>query len=302
MEKPYILHMLTTAKNLSPFDVNMAMDAGWVSAVPYINVELGEIQGLVQDAIFSRSAKNLKRTAIFIGGRDTKLAMDMLKTAKKSMVPPFEVSVFADPSGAFTTAAGMMAAVERELMAKFNTTLAGKTMLALGGTGPVGQAAAVIAAKAGAHVRIIGRQLEKAQQVAEMCNSEFGEGKINITAGADIEKSQYIKTTDIVVATGAAGIELLSAELVASAPKLKVAADVNAVPPAGIAGVDAFQNGTAIAGSSSGAVGIGALAIGNIKYQAQNRLLKQMIETDKPVYLHFEHAFEVARAYIKSAS
>ena len=302
MEKPYILHMLTTAKNLSPFDVNMAMDAGWESAVPYINVELGEIQGLVQDAIFSRSAKNLKRTAIFIGGRDTKLAMDMLKIAKKSMVPPFEVSVFADPSGAFTTAAGMMAAVERELMTKFNTTLAGKTMLALGGTGPVGQAAAVIAAKAGAHVRIIGRQLEKAQQVAEMCNSEFGEGKISITAGADIEKDQYIKTADIVVATGAAGIELLSAELVASAPSLKVAADVNAVPPAGIAGVDAFQNGTAIAGSNSGAVGIGALAIGNIKYQAQNRLLKQMIETDKPVYLHFEHAFEVARAYIKSAS
>jgi methylene-tetrahydromethanopterin dehydrogenase len=302
MEKPYILHMLTTAKNLSPFDVNMAMDAGWVSAVPYINVELVEIQGLVQDAIFSRSAKNLKRTAIFIGGRDTKLAMDMLKMAKKSMVPPFEVSVFADPSGAFTTAAGMMAAVERELMAKFNTTLAGKTMLALGGTGPVGQAAAVIAAKAGANVRIIGRQLEKAQQVAEMCNSEFGAGKINITAGADIEKSQYIKTADIVVATGAAGIELLSAELVASAPMLKVAADVNAVPPAGIAGVDAFQNGTPITGSNSGAVGIGALAIGNIKYQAQNRLLKQMIETDKPVYLHFEHAFEVARAYIKSAS
>jgi methylene-tetrahydromethanopterin dehydrogenase len=302
MEKPYILHMLTTAKNLSPFDVNMAMDAGWVSAVPYINVESGEIQGLVQDAIFSRSAKNLKRTAIFIGGRDTKQAMDMLKMAKQAMVPPFEVSVFADPSGAFTTAAGMMAAVERELMTKFNTTLAGKNMLVLGGTGPVGQAAAVIAAKAGAHVRIIGRQLYKAQYTAELCSNEFGEGEITVTAGADADKAEYIKTADIVVATGAAGIELLSAALVASAPQLKVAADVNAVPPAGIAGVDAFHNGAPITGSSSGAVGIGALAIGNIKYQAQNRLLKKMIETDKPVYLHFEHAFEVARKYVKSTS
>lgn len=302
MEKPYILHMLTTAKNLSPFDVNMAMDAGWVSAVPYINVEPGEVQALVQDAIFSRSAKNLKRTAIFIGGRDTKQAMDMLRTAKQSMVPPFEVSVFADPSGAFTTAAGMMAAVERELSVKFNTILAGKTMLALGGTGPVGQAAAVIAAKAGANVRIIGRQLEKAQQIADMCSNEFGDGKIAIAAGADADKSEYIKTADIVVATGAAGIELLSAELVGAAPQLKVAADVNAVPPAGIAGVDAFQNGTLIPDTISGAVGIGALAIGNIKYQAQNRLLKQMIETDKPVYLHFEHAFDVARAYVKSAT
>jgi methylene-tetrahydromethanopterin dehydrogenase len=302
MEKPYILHMLTTAKNLSPFDVNMAMDAGWVSAVPYINVESGDVQGLVQDAIFSRSAKNLKRTAIFIGGRDTKQAMDMLKSAKQAMVPPFEVSVFADPSGAFTTAAGMMAAVERELAAKFNTTLAGKNMLALGGTGPVGQAAAVIAAKVGANVRIIGRQLEKAQQIADMCNNEFGDGKISISAGADADKAEYIKTADIVIAMGAAGIELLSAALIASAPQLKVAADVNAVPPAGIAGVDAFHNGTGIAGSNSGAVGIGALAIGNVKYQAQNRLLKQMIETDKPLYLHFEHAFEVAREYVKSTS
>ena len=300
MEKPFILHMLTTAKNLSPFDVNMAMDAGWVSAVPYINVEPSEVQGLVQDAIFSRSAKNLKRTGIFIGGRDTKQAMDMLKTAKHAMFTPFEVSVFADPSGAFTTAAGMVAAVERELKTKFNTTLEGINILALGGTGPVGQAAAVIAAQAGAHVRIIGRQLEKAQQVADMCSNEFGDGKITITAGADADKSEYIKTADVVFATGAAGIELLSAALIASAPQLKVAADVNAVPPAGIAGVDAFHNGTPIEGSISGAVGIGALAIGNIKYQAQNRLLKKMINSEKPVYLHFEHAFEVARDYIQS--
>jgi methylene-tetrahydromethanopterin dehydrogenase len=300
MEKPFILHMLTTAKNLSPFDVNMAMDAGWVSAVPYINVEPSEVQGLVQDAIFSRSSKNLKRTGIFIGGRDTKQAMDMLKMAKRAMAPPFEVSVFADPSGAFTTAAGMVAAVERELLKNFNTTLAGKNVLALGGTGPVGQAAAVIAAQAGANVRIIGRQLEKAQHVADICNEEFGDGKITILAGADADKDEYIKTTDVVFATGAAGIELLSAELITTAKQLKVAADVNAVPPAGIAGVDAFHDGTKIENSVSGAVGIGALAIGNVKYQAQNRLLKKMIESDKPVYLHFEHAFEVAREYVNS--
>ena len=254
----------------------------------------------MQDAIFSRSTKNLKRTGIFIGGRDTKQAMDMLNSAKRSMVPPFEVSVFADPSGAFTTAAGMVAAVEHELITKFNTTLAGKNILALGGTGPVGQAAAVISAQAGANVRIIGRQLEKAQHIADMCSNEFGDGKITITAGADADKAEYIKTADIVFATGAAGIELLSAALIALAPQLKVAADVNAVPPAGIAGVDAFHNGTPIEGSKSGAVGIGALAIGNIKYQAQNRLLKKMISSEKPVYLHFEHAFEVARDYIKS--
>lgn len=302
MEKPFILHMLTTAKNLSPFDVNMALDAGWVSALPYINVEPSEVQGLVQDAIFSRSPKNLKRTGIFIGGRDTKQAMDMLKMAKRSMFPPFEVSVFADPSGAFTTAAGMVAAAERELLSKFDTTLEGKNILVLGGTGPVGQVVAVIAAQSGAHVKLIGRQLDKAQAIADMCNDEFGDGKITIEAGADANKAEYIQTADVVFATGAAGIELLSAELIKSAPQLKVAADVNAVPPSGIAGVDAFHNGTPIEGSKSGAVGLGAMAIGNIKYQTQILLLKKMISTDKPVYLHFEHAFETARDYIKSNS
>ncbi len=301
MEKPFILHMLTTAKNLSPFDVNMALDAGWVSAVPYINVEASEVSSLVQDVIFSRSPKGLKKTGIFIGGRDTKQAMDMLKTTKNSMVPPFEVSAFADPSGAFTTAAGLVAAVEKELDEKFNTTLEGKNIFALGGTGPVGQAASVLAAQAGANVTIIGRQLDKAQRIADLCNNEFGDGKIAIKAADDSDKADFIKTADIVFATGAAGIELLSAEHIASASQLKVAADVNAIPPSGIAGLDAFDNGKEMIHSTSGAVGVGALAIGNVKYQTQSLLLKKMIESDKPVYLHFEHAFAVAREFIRSS-
>ncbi len=301
MEKNYILHMLTTAKNLSPFDVTMAMDAGWVSAVPYINVEPSEVRGFIQDVIFSRSPKSLKKTGVFIGGRDSKQAMNMLKTAKHSMVPPFEVSVFADPSGAFTTAAGMVAAVENELDMKFNMSLKGANLLTLGGTGPVGQIASVLAAQAGANVRLIGRQLNKAERIAELCNYEFGEGKINIEAGVDSEKGDYIKTADVVFATGAAGIELLNSDLLASASELKVAADINAVPPSGIAGLDPFDNGKKLAGSKSGALGLGALAIGNIKYQTQILLLQQLLESGKPVYLHFEHAFEIAREYIKSS-
>ena len=301
MEKSFILHMLTTAKNLSPFDVNMAMDAGWVAAIPYINVEPSEVKGLIQDVIFSRSPKGLKNTGIFIGGRDTKQARDMLKAAKNAMFAPFEVSVFADPSGAFTTAAGMVAAVEDELATKFNTTLEGKNLLALGGTGPVGQAASVLAAQAGANVRIIGRQLEKAQRIANLCNDEFGDGKISIQAGADSDKADYIKTADIIFSTGAAGIEMLNADHIASASQLKVAADINAVPPSGIVGLDAFDNGKVIENSTSGAIGLGALAIGNIKYKTQSQLLKEMIGSEKPVFIHFEHAFEVARDIIKSS-
>lgn len=297
MEKPYILHMFTPEKNLSPFDVNMALDAGWTSAIPYLHVESGEVQALVQDAVFSRSPSGVKRTGIFIGGRDAKLAVDMLKVAKKSMVPPFEVSVFADPSGAFTTAAAMVAIAEYELQARFGTDLAGKNILCLGGTGPVGQIAAALSAKAGANVKIIGRQLEKAQGVAALVNAEFCDGQTHIEGDADANKGELIKTADVVFATAAAGIQVLSAELVAAAPRLKVAADVNAVPPSGIAGLDAHHRGNPIEGSTSGAVGVGALAIGNVKYKTQNLLLKNMLLGVS--YQHYDDAFQAAREYAK---
>lgn len=299
MEKPYILHMLTTAKNLSPFDVNMALDAGWTAAIPYLNVDPSEVRDLTQDAIFSRGPKGVKRTGIFIGGRDTHTAMDMLESCQKAMVPPFEVSVFTDPSGAFTTAAGMVAAAERQLAKVHKTDLNGKCVLCLGGTGPVGAAAAVLAAKAGARVKIIGRQIDKAEQVAKICNERYGANLTGIKGDADAHKDTLMQIADVVFATAKAGVEVLSAEQIKAAPKLLVAADVNAVPPSGIAGVGMYDDGTPIPGSGSGAVGIGALAIGNVKYQAQQRLLRRMVESDTPQYLHFEHAFEFARQYVR---
>lgn len=299
MEKPYILHMLTTAKNLSPFDVNMAVDAGWISAIPYTNVEPSETKGLVQDVIFSRSPKGLQKTGIFIGGRDSKQAMDMLNTAKNAMLPSFEVSIFADPSGAFTTAASMVAVVIKELQEKFNTTLAGKSLLVLGGTGPVGQVASVLAAQSGAKVKIIGRQLEKAQRIAQLCNAEFGAGKIAIEAATNDAITTLIKTAEVIFSTGAAGVELLNDAHIAAATQLKVVADVNAVPPSAVAGLEPFAKGTQFSNSPSGAVGVGALAIGNIKYQTQSRLLKKMIASEQPLQLHFEHALAAATELIK---
>ena len=299
MDKPYLLHMLTPGKNISPFDVNMAYDAGWDAAIPYSNVALEEVSALVQDTIFSRGPKGVKRTGIFLGGRDLHLAMDMLDAAKAAMVPPFEVSVFADPSGAFTTAAGMVAAVERRLAKVHNTTLQDRSVLALGGTGPVGAAAAVLAAKAGAKVIILSRKIDRAEHVAEICNHRYGADLTGIKGDVNDHLDELMTQAEVVLATAKAGLQVLNRKQIETAEKLLVAADVNAVPPAGIAGVGMQADGDSISGSNSGAVGIGALAIGNIKYQAQHHLLKQMCETENPLYLHFEHAFEFARDYVQ---
>lgn len=299
MEKPYILHMITPEKNLSPFDVNMACDAGWNNCIAYTSVENDEVQTLVQDAIFSRGPTGVKRTGIFFGGRDMHTAMDMMEICRESMVPPFEVSAFADPSGAFTTAAGMVAKVEKALNDIHDTDFEDLCVVALGGTGPVGMAAAVIAAKAGAKVKIMGRKKDKAQRVAGICNAEYGSDMTGILGEANEHLDSFLDEVDVVFATAAAGIQVMNEEQVKKAGRLKVAADVNAVPPTGIAGLDVMDDAAPIDGSVSGAVGIGALAIGNAKYQTQHILLQQMREAEKPVYYHFEHAFEIAREYVK---
>ena len=298
MEKPFVLHMLTLEKNLSPFDVNMAIDAGWEHTIPYTNIEVEEVCSLVQDVIFSRGPSGVKRTGLFIGGRDMFAALDMLEAARASMVPPFEISVFADPSGAFTTAAGMIVAVEKHLAKTHGADLSRQKVLVMGGTGPVGTAVAVLAANAGAEVFLLSRSIEKARAAVDRCSSLL-EQRREIHAGDNDTKVRELPDADIVLAVAATGIQVMDGNALKTATKLKAVADVNAVPPSGIAGVEAQHDGDVNELSPSGAASIGALAIGNIKYQSQHRLLKKMRETDKPLYLHFGHACDTAREYIK---
>src|SRR5262245_8349112 len=172
MERPYVLHMFTPGAHMSPFDVNMAADAGYQVITPYNGVGLEAISGLTQDAIFSRGPKGAARTGIFIAGRDVVLAADMLERARKAMVPPFVVSLFADPSGAYTTAAALVASVEAALRRQGAAGLENRRVLLLGGTGPVGRIAAVLCAQCGATAVVASH---KGQAAATVAARESGE-------------------------------------------------------------------------------------------------------------------------------
>lgn len=297
MLKPTILHLLTSAKNASPFDVNMAYDAGFEKIMPYTNVQMSEVTGLVQDAIFSRGSSGVKREHIFIGGRDIDVAMDMLDVARKAMVPPFEVSVMADPSGAFTTAAGMMAKVEQHLTKHFGGNLSGRRVSVFGATGPVGGCTAVIAAKYGATVEMVAhRAMVDVEEKATSYNQRYGVNLLCRDGSSDALKQEILQQTDIALCCAAAGIQVISLAQMANSKTLKVVADVNAVPPTGAEGVDVYADGVAIPGTQ--AFGIGALCIGNVKYNAQHHLLKQMLSSDKKLYLDFLSAFEMARSVL----
>ena len=301
MERPYILHMFTPGKQMSPFDINMAADAGYQIIVPYADAGLDAVTGLTQDTIFSRGPKGAARTGIFIGGRDALLAADMLERAKSAMVKPFVVSLMADPSGAYTTAAAMVACVEAALRRTQSNGLADRRVVVFGGTGPVGRIAAVLAASAGAHVLISSRSgAEAAERAARATVQRFGVTLHGVSGNGSVAVHASLATAEVVLACAAPGVQVLAADDLAAAPRLLAAADVNAVPPAGIAGVGVMDNAKPIAGST--ALGIGALAIGNVKYQTQQRLLVQMRESEKAVVLGFAEALATARAVVAEAA
>jgi methylene-tetrahydromethanopterin dehydrogenase len=294
MERPYILHMFTPGPQASPFDVNMAADAGYQVIATHCHVALENVTGLTQDAIFSRGPKGAARTGIFIGGRDVTLAADMLERARKAMVPPFAVSLLADPSGAFTTAAALVACVDAALRVDDTEGLRGKRVLLLGGTGPVGRIAAVLCAQGGA-MAVLGshKGLDAAAAAAAQTGERFGVTLEGASTANRDDLRAALATVDVVLGVAAAGVQVMSEDDRASAPRLRVVADVNAVPPAGIAGVGVMDDAKTLAGTRIAA--IGALAIGNVKYQVEHRLLQRMRESEKALTLGFPEAFEVAR-------
>jgi methylene-tetrahydromethanopterin dehydrogenase len=279
---------------MSPFDVNMALDAGYDAAIPYTSVTVEDVTGLVQDAIFSRGPEGVKRTAMFIGGKRAIEALDMMKRAKAAMVPPFEISVFADPAGSFTTAAAMVACAEKALKDKFKTELKGKRVVVFGGTGVVAFASAVISAVEGAEAVLVGYDgPERVRKLAEEANARF-EVKLGYADGSTEEqKTELVRGAEVIFSAGPAGKRLLTTDQLKQASQLLVATDVNAVPPAGVEGVGVNDNGVPIPGTK--AVGIGALAVGNIKYKTEAGLFDQMIQSDKPLYLDFRDAYALAQ-------
>jgi len=297
LSRKTILHMLTPLKQMSPFDVNMALDAGYDHVVPYTDVTLADVGNLVQDAIFSRPPEAGVATGIFLAGKDAALALDMLDAARKAMVPPFEVSVFADPAGSFTTAAAMVAKVEKALTKQHSRDLKGAKVAVFGATGVVGYCTAVIAAKEGAVVTIIGHDgVERVRHIARSIRERFGVDVEAVDGSSEDDKTAILATAEILLTAAKAGVQVISSKQMRSAETLLVAADVNAVPPAGIEGLKVNANGEPLDGQ---AVGIGPLSIGNVKYKTQAGLFARMISAEKPVIFDFQDAFTLARSLAK---
>ncbi|MCW5626775.1 MAG: methylenetetrahydromethanopterin dehydrogenase, partial [Burkholderiales bacterium] len=171
----------------------------------------------------------------------------------------------------------------------------GKRVLILGGTGPVGTVAAALAAQEGADVLLgshadVGRARVCTTLLQQRYDLRVTPVRVGVADLADV-----LPATEVVIGAAKAGVEVLPAAQLPHAKALLVAADVNAVPPPGIANVGVMDDGAPLPDAGSGhAIGIGALAVGNIKYQVERGLFEQMRAAEKAQYLDFRHAFAKA--------
>ncbi|HLJ98024.1 MAG TPA: NADP-dependent methylenetetrahydromethanopterin/methylenetetrahydrofolate dehydrogenase [Gemmataceae bacterium] len=276
MDKRKILIQLDSDAQPSVFDRIVAIDAGADEVFSYGGVRPEQVRDLVHGAIFTRGPKDLKRTAIFIGGHDVGAGEELLAEACRHLLPQFglRVSVLLDANGANTTAAAAVRAAARHI------DLSTSAALVLGGTGPVGQRVARLLARQGAAVRVGSRQLDRAAAVCRTIQAKVPEGRLEPASTATAPELQAaLSGNALVIAAGAASAVLLPRSARAACPELRVAIDLNAVPPLGIEGVEALDKGT----ERDGIVCYGALEVGNTKMKIHKAAVARLFESNDQV-------------------
>ncbi|UUO05882.1 NADP-dependent methylenetetrahydromethanopterin/methylenetetrahydrofolate dehydrogenase [Blastopirellula sp. J2-11] len=285
MSTSKVLLQLDPDPQISTFDSVVAVDSGVDQLFRHGAVSAAQVRDLVYGLIFTRSPAELKNSAIFIGGSDVAQAETLLSAAVGSFFGPMRVSILFDPNGANTTAAAAVLAAGRHLQ------LAGAETLVLAGTGPVGQRAARLLARQGAHVRIASRRLEKATNVCESLQADVAEGAFQPFAVSDDESLQAaLRGVAVVIAAGAANVQLAGQETLRQAADLQVLIDLNAAPPVGLAGVDPMDK----AENRDGRICYGAIGVGGTKMKIHKRALARLFEQNDWV-LNAEEVYAIGR-------
>jgi len=265
-----ILFQLDTDPIPSTFDRVVAVDAGADEVFAIGGVTAENVVSLVHGAIFTRGTDDLKNTAIFVGGSDVQAAEKVFQAIQQTFFGPMRVSVMLDPSGSATTAA---AAVR---FASKHVSLKDADALILGGTGPVGQRTGLILASQGAKVRIASRSLQRAEATAASIRSRVSGASVIPCDCSDEGLAAAVDSIEILIAAGAAGVSFLTADEWQSIPTLKVAADLNAVPPVGLAGID--PNHQAV--DHNGIASYGALGVGGLKMKLHKAAIDKLFSAN----------------------
>lgn len=279
-----LLFQLDTDTHPSVFDTVVGYDGGADHVIGHGGLTPENVGPLVEGTIFTRAPKDKKNTAIFVGGSDLLAGQALLQAVQKKFFADFRVSVMLDSNGSNTTAAAGVAKLAA------SGALAGKKAVVLAGTGPVGQRAAVMLVKEGAHVFLTSRRMSRAQDSCRAMKERFGVELTPIEAVDDDARGKAIEDAQIVFATGAAGVQLLEARHWENNPAIELMADANATPPLGIGGTDMLDRGK----ERHGKIVWGAIGFGTLKLALHRACIAKLFESNKQI-LDAEEIFEIAK-------
>ncbi len=280
-----LLLQLDSSRHPSVFDQVVAYDGGADEIMSYGGVTPEDVRDLVHGCMFTRGAKDLKHTAIWIGGNNMSQGEQLLAMAVDAMFAPLTVSVMLDSNGSNTTAVAAVVKIEQAV-----GNVAGKKAVVLAGTGPVGQRAAGLLAMGGAKVTITSRKPEQGEKARQFINARFNAQVESTTLASPEHQAQVLDGAEILLNSGPAGVQMVSKAAWNAVKTLKVAVDLNAVPPLGLEGIAVDDAGT----ERDGVIAYGAFGVGNFKTKLHKRCIARLFERNDLV-LDAESIADIAR-------
>jgi ribulose 1,5-bisphosphate synthetase/thiazole synthase len=283
-----LLLQLDSSRLPSVFDQVVAYDAGADDIMSYGGVTETDVRDLIHGCIFTRGPKDLHKTAVWIGGSNMSAGEQLLAMAQDAMFEPLTVSMMLDSNGSNTTAVAAVVRIEETL-----GSLEGKKVLILAGTGPVGQRAAGLLAKDGAKVTITSRKPEQGEKARQFISARFNVQVEATTLNDPSALPKLCQGIEVLLNAGPAGVQMVPKSAWTAVPSLKIAVDLNAVPPLGIEGIEVNDAGV----KRDGVVVYGAFGVGNFKTKLHKACVARLF-TRNDLVLDAETIADVARELV----
>ena len=292
MTLPRILVQLDADHHPSVFDSVVAIDSEIDHLLQYGGVETDSVIPLVHGAMFTRGPADLNNTAIFIGGSNVSKVDALGSKVRSAFFGPISVSVMLDGNGSNTTAAAAVLCAARHISPQDTKAVV------LGGAGPVGGRVARLLIRSGASVKLVSRDPIRAESACHQLTEQLTasgakleDGQLSfLNTGLRDGLSKGMDEANVVFGCGAAGAELLSEAQMAGAQNLRVAIDLNAVPPAGLHGIAATDKAV----ERNGRIDYGAIGVGGLKMKIHRRCIASLFEQND-LFLDAEEVFEVGK-------
>lgn len=279
-----LLFQLDTDAIANAFDTIVGYDGGADDVIRVAGMTPANVGHIVDGAIFTRPPSLKKTVALFVTGSRLDDGQALFDAIGQHFFGKFRVSTMLDSNGANTTSAAAVAYLDKLGKA------AGKRVVILAGTGPVGQRCAVLLAKLGASILVTSRRRERAAAACAAMKRRFGVELEPAVANDAASMAACLDGAHVAVSTGATGVQILSEELWATHPTLECLMDANATPPLGIAGIEMDDRGA----ERHGKICYGALGFGSLKLEIHRSCIAKMFQTNE-LALDALEIFELGR-------